>query len=242
MIRIAVLDDDPREAEITGRILSRCTSENKTRPTEIKLFSAPWELLEEVEAAGGYDIYFLDIIMPVISGIEVAERLRARREKAAIVFLTVSKEYGVDAFGVEAAGYLVKPFSENAVRELINKIYAGFKDVAKPLYVKISGGFRKIIPDEIVMIESFNHYREIFLSSGESVSTPLTLEELKARLSALPQFYSPHRAYIVNLDFVTGIKGRDIYLPSDVVPVSKKSYPEFREYYFDRYLGGRKGC
>lgn len=54
-------------------------------------------------------MYLLDIVMPHLTGIETAKRIRARGETAEIMFLTTSREYALDAFSVKASDYLLKP-------------------------------------------------------------------------------------------------------------------------------------
>lgn len=125
MIRAAILDDRPADmADILG--IARKFAATLPYPLVLETFSSPYDLLEAVEEKGGFDVYFLDVIMPLMTGIEVAERLRRRGERCEIVFLTTSREYGVDAFDVRAAGYLVKPVSEQRFFELCGGSLPGF--------------------------------------------------------------------------------------------------------------------
>ena len=103
MIRVAVLDDKAGEIERIRQLAVRFSAQ-APRPFGIEAFSDPFDLLEYVEKNGGFDLYLLDIIMPHLTGIQVAEQLRKRGERCQIVFLTTSREYGVEAFGVQAAG------------------------------------------------------------------------------------------------------------------------------------------
>ena len=56
-------------------------------------------------------------------------------------------------------------------------------------------------------------------------------------LKDCPEFYSPHRAYLVNLDFVTGVQDGEILLPGGRIPVARKIMQKFRDYYMAYTFG-----
>lgn len=237
MIRIAIVDDQPQEMERI-RSLAEGLKDSLHRPVEIRTFGSAFDVLEYIEENGGFDLYLLDILLPHMTGIELAERLRKRRERAEIVFLTTSREYGVDAFGVEAAGYLIKPVSAADFSERCTRIIARLTASSRPpVLVRTGGGVHKVSADEIVMIESFNHYREVRLCDGQILLTSTTLSVFGDMLKGYKEFYSPHRAYIVNLDYVTGIQGGDLYISDVVVPVARNAQKKFREYYIAYSFG-----
>lgn len=237
MIRAAILDDRPADmADILG--IARKFAATLPYPLVLETFSSPYDLLEAVEEKGGFDVYFLDVIMPLMTGIEVAERLRRRGERCEIVFLTTSREYGVDAFDVRAAGYLVKPVSEQRFFELCGRIFAGLSAGDRPpLFIRTNGGGRRVSVGEIVMIESFNHIREVRLENGQSVPTPMTLAEFAKLLKGYPEFYSPHRSYIVNLDYVFGIQNNALLIGGTSILIAKNAGKKFREYYMKYCFG-----
>lgn len=83
-------------------------------------FQNPADALEHA-ATHKIDLAFLDIEMPVMSGLELAERLLRIDKSIKIVFVTGFKEYAFDAFGVNAIGYVLKPFSEEMIAREIEK-------------------------------------------------------------------------------------------------------------------------
>lgn len=147
MIRIAVLDDDRVFLSEVRRRLDAVAS-GLPHPFAAELFGSPFDLLEYIEKNGGFDIYLLDIIMPHMSGIQVAEEIRLRKEPSEIIFLTTSREYGVEAFGVEAAGCLVKPVSEQALAASLERVFRRLPEHRRPpLPVRTAGGLRRIAPE-----------------------------------------------------------------------------------------------
>lgn len=231
MIKVAVLDDKREDLDRACRLAERFAETSKF-PLEIVAFENPFDLLDHTEKNGGFALYLLDIIMLQLTGMDVAEEIRKRGERAEIIFLTSSREYGVDAFGVNAAGYLVKPIAEKDFTELfgrmIEKIAA---DGRFPVYIKVNGGIRRAMTDEIVMIESFNHRREVKLSDGQVIETPTTLSEFCEILKPYREFSSPHRAYIVNMNYITGVQGNELYVGRAAIPIAKSAYRKFKENY-----------
>ncbi|MDA8146491.1 MAG: response regulator, partial [Thermaerobacter sp.] len=63
-------------------------------------------------SAMDYDVVFLDIQMPGMDGVELAQALRAGGKNPKVVFVTAYEEYAVNAFKVRATDYLLKPFDD----------------------------------------------------------------------------------------------------------------------------------
>ena len=69
------------------------------------------------------DLAFLDIEMPDMKGIELAEKLRDIKPDIAIVFITAHHEYSLDAFKLYASDYILKPIDEERVKSTFQRIY-----------------------------------------------------------------------------------------------------------------------
>lgn len=109
MIRIAVLDDNNSELENIKLLFGQFAA-LAPRPFGVEYFSDPFALLQHVQDNGGFDLYVLDVLMPALTGLEVASRIRERGERCQIIFLTASREYGVEAFAVDAAATSSSPY------------------------------------------------------------------------------------------------------------------------------------
>ena len=90
---------------------------------ELSLFRKSEEALKWAQD-NTVDVAFLDIHMPGINGIELAKRLKDIDINIRIVFVTAYEQYALEAFGVDAIGYLLKPyFKEDVVKELEKASY-----------------------------------------------------------------------------------------------------------------------
>lgn len=174
------------------------------------------------------DIIFLDIQMPKISGFEMLELLDA---EPVIIFTTAFDQYAVKAFEVNAADYLLKPFSLERFRESLEKAWVLLKDKAKQQEIMnklirhhdsnieylerivIKSGSRiKIIPIESVFwIEAQDDYVMINANEGKFLKQK-TMKFFERHLHP-SDFLRIHRSHIVRISHIKQIE-----------PFSKMSY------------------
>lgn len=209
MLRALIVDDEaPARSEL--RYLLEVTGDVEV------VGEAPnaREAIELIEALD-YDIAFLDIEMPGLTGLDVAEAIAKLRNQPAVIFVTAYSEHAVKAFELEAVDYLVKPVTVDRLRGAIAKVKRGERTrVGRP-----SDGERKMrinrIPvekagkkillpiEDIIYISSKDDYSYIHTSDARFISsTPLRI--LEERL-AENVFYRVHRRYLVNLNKVSEI-------------------------------------
>lgn len=233
MIRIGICDDRREDIQRLQAHAAWFGEKHPEIPLKADAFTSPYDLLEAIYEGGGYDIYILDIIMPHLNGIDVAQKVRERGETAEILFLTVSREYAVEAFGVKASGYLIKPVQKAAFeQEMLNCIRNLAPNENPAILLKTKEGIRRVHIREIVMVESFNHRRVCILADGTTVETSATLSSLYEQLQEYACFCLPHRAYIVNLEYVNGLAPTELMIAGRRrVPVSRNIYPKLKEAY-----------
>lgn len=238
MIEIALCDDNGEDVKALEALAGDFAAEHPEFPIRMSAFTSAAGLLQAMEESGGFDLYILDVLMPEMTGIELAERIRGRDGQAEVLFLTVSREYAVDAFAVRASGYLLKPVGKpdfdvevlRAVMKLTDGKSAG-------ITVKTKDGMRRIRVHELIMIESFNHTRMLTMSDGSVLETYATLSELFDRLKGRQNFYMPHRAYIVNLDYSIGIRRYELLMSGDRrIPISRRQYSIVQELFSNYFF------
>ncbi len=235
MLSICICDDDAGDVAKVRALAERFAGEHPEFPMKLQTFSSSFALLEHLEAAGGFDVYLLDILMPQLKGVELAKRIRERGEAAEILFLTSSPEYALDAFGVAACGYLLKPVEQEKFDEALLAAAHRLTRPENPSFLlKTREGLRKVPFRELVVVESFNHDRVCSLTDGSKLVTSDTLALLMERLSGDPRFFSPHRAYIINLEHITALNAADVLLSTGQrVPVSRSSFSTLKKAYVD---------
>ena len=234
MLRIGMCDDDQEDIDAIKALAVRFAEEHPEAPLQIQTYRSPYDLLGDVEKTGGFDLYLLDVVMPHMTGVALARRLRERKERAEILFLTVSREYAVDAFSVKAAGYLIKPVNkadfDDAVRDCIRRLS---RENNPSLMLKVKNSLYRVPVCDLVCVESFNHNQVCTLSDGSTLETSVTLAELVDALKEEPAFVRPHRAYIINMDFIRRLTARELFLTNGKrIPVSQSEYGKLKNAYF----------
>lgn len=87
---------------------------------KLDMFQSGEEALEFAQN-NAVDVAFLDMEMPGIHGLELAKKLKEHDSKIRVVFVTAFGEYALDAFGVDAVGYVLKPYTAADIRKELAK-------------------------------------------------------------------------------------------------------------------------
>lgn len=219
-MRIAICDDEEKVREILLRKVGAAFPEDP-----IDTFSSGEELLKASEVP---DILLLDIKMPGISGMEVAKALRERADKTVIIFITGEEQYVFDSFDVQAFHYLVKPFTDQKLGEVLNKakeLITKEKRQPEKKYVMVnSGGSHiRICLSDVIYAEVFNS-KVIVHTTDSDIEYYGRLTELEKL--AGEDFFRTHRAYLVHLKFVKKYDATNVYLKKGQALVSKQNYPK----------------
>ena len=219
-MRIVICDDEETVREILLRKVGAAFPEDT-----IDTFSSGEELLKVSEVP---DILLLDIKMPGISGMEVAKALRERADKTVIIFITGEEQYVFDSFDVQAFHYLVKPFSDQKLEEVLNKakeLITKEKRQPEKKYVMVnSGGSHiRICLSDVIYAEVFNS-KVIVHTTDSDIEYYGRLTELEKL--AGEDFFRTHRAYLVHLKFVKKYDATNVYLKKGQALVSKQNYPK----------------
>lgn len=235
MLRLCICDDNAKDVLRFRDLAESFAGAHPEIPLQIQSFSSSFDLLEHLEEKGGFDIYLLDILMPHLNGLELAKRIRARGEAAELLFLTISREYALEAFDVEASGYLVKPVDQKKFDKILLTMS---RRLAQPegeyLFLKTQEGLRKILIRELVTVESFRHNQVCTLTDASTVVTAGTLKEIMEQLSHVPHFFSPHRAYIVNLRHIAALNSTHLLMSTgQKVPVARANLAALKKAYAD---------
>ncbi len=169
-MKVMIVDDERLAAE---ELYDICLSHRLI--DEALVFNNPSDALIYIAQNDDIDLAFLDIEMPVMTGLELARRINAINSRAKVVFVTGFKEYAYDAFRVNAIGYVLKPYSDEMVYREIEKADA-FLEIApqKEITVKTFGYFDVFVNQKPVFFSSAKSKEFLALlvdRQGGSVST-----------------------------------------------------------------------
>jgi DNA-binding LytR/AlgR family response regulator len=121
MTKILICDDDSAAlSEIAAAIDGYYKKSDK--PYKLSKFAEPSAALAFVEDGNTVDIAILDIIMPKMNGMELAEKLRALDFSGYLTFLTSSNDFAAQSYSVNAFSYILKPVKADEVHDLLSSI------------------------------------------------------------------------------------------------------------------------
>lgn len=235
MLKIAICDDEKEFRDAAERMLNQYI-EDKAVPYQADTFGVPSELVDMTEKGTIYDIYLLDIYMPGITGMSIATELRSRNVKSPVIFLTSSTDHALEAFGVNATHYLLKPYSKENFYAGMDKAMqsiAAHKDDS--IVLKVDNEYRSISVSGIIYCESEDKYQRLYLESGEKLLIRISGADLYKQLSQFDSFYHCGRAHIINLDYISRVtvegvifkNGRALKLPHTVLAGLKKAFFDY---------------
>ena len=108
MLRIAICDDQSESLRLIDRAVRSYIASLPDPAADISLYDEPERFLEALSSSGGWDVVILDVCMPGMNGMDVARRIRSRHDRTAIIFISFSSDYAVEAFSVNAVHYVLK--------------------------------------------------------------------------------------------------------------------------------------
>ncbi len=211
----AIIIDDERKARNLLRVL---IEENCSKITSIieaeDLLSGVALIKEEMP-----QIVFLDIEMPEHSGLEILNFINKEDVNFEIIFTTAYNEFAINAFQLSAIDYLLKPLRAETVKSATEKAIQqiGKSDISLKLeelnkslktsnFNKIglpfSDGLKFVNFEDIILFEADGMYTKVTTVKETEILVCKPLRHFVDLLEIQPNFYKPHRSYLINLKYI----------------------------------------
>ena len=189
------------------------------------LFSSANLALEKVKA-DGVDLIFLDIQMPLLSGMELARLLASKQQQPMIIFTTAHSDYALQGYQVNAVGYLLKPIFFEDFELAVQKAKKLFdltnlqNNEFDPLFLRENGILVKVLPTQIMFVRGLQNYIELNLDNGKRL---IIHQTLKSIFGLLPGeiFIQIHKSYLVNTRHISRLEGSMLYLRETGLPIAR---------------------
>ena len=229
---MAICDDDSLELERISSFIAAYRQEKKV-PLTYKAFQSATELLSTMNS-GDYDILLLDILMPGLTGMEVAHEIRGYDAGVKIIFLTSSPEFALESYAVKAYDYILKPASRHNLFPILDALYAEEQKPLEGLIVKTQAGMARILFPKLAFVEVMNKKLYFHLAEGSMQEVSSSLAAFEDKLLTRSEFVKVHRSYIVNLWQMSELKSREFITQArKTVPISRLLYRKVREAYME---------
>lgn len=148
------------------------------------------------------DLVFLDISMPAMNGIELAQWITKEYPTIKIIFTTAYDEYALDAFEVNATDYLLKPIRRERLLRAVKKLFPA-EQQAEHYILKDGNITHKILLNDIIFLHADQKYTEVHLSDKTLLSSD-SLKDFEERYPE--QLLRIHRSTLINPDLLLGIE------------------------------------
>lgn len=226
---IAVCDDNPSDLAHMQALLRESGV-----AADAALYSSGEALLDAVRGGASYGVYFIDVVMDGLSGIETARQLnQISPRNFDLVFTTNSADFALDAFGVSAVDYLLKPIDPEKLQRAVARCQ---NLAALPECITLSKNKKdyRIVKAEIVYIESYAHSC-VFHTNDSEFSASVAIGAVLPQLNDAA-FVRCHKSYIVNLAYVRKMNGDHLLLRNGTVIPTGRSMRKQLYALYDEYL------
>ena len=236
MIKIALCDDERIYLDKIEALV-RQYGEEKGLTLDIYPFSSSSDLLDRIEAGEDFSLYVLDIYMPGVTGMGVACELRDRDIAAPVIFLTSSPDFALQAFGVNATHYVLKPYEREQVFFALDKALREIGMVRpEGIMLRVDGGYRNVLAKNIIFTEADDNYQRIHLVDEKYLYIRITMGDLYEQFSSLNGFFKLGRSHIINLKHIVKFSSNRILMTGNKeLNIPKGAMADFKRAYFDYF-------
>jgi DNA-binding LytR/AlgR family response regulator len=225
MLKVAICDDNINILPVLSARIEASFSSRNMR-VSVQSFSSVRLLKQE---AASYDVFFLDVDMPEMDGVDFGAFLRTHGCEVCIVFVSSREERVYDALRVTPLRFIRKTCFNEEIDDAVEAIEVWWEEHRNRLLVIPSYGHLSAVPiDDILYIECHNK-RQCVVTKEQAISFRGTMNDLEDKLLGLG-FLRPHIGYMVNYRYIDSISSSQILLHSGVfIPVSKHKAKEIKQ-------------
>ena len=235
-MRVVICDDSPVFLDSTAQHVRRWAEENSTT-VSIHTYDNGDALLDCC-AAEEPDIIFMDILMPLLGGIEAAKEIRRQNKTVHIIFLTSSADFALESYDAKAQGYLLKPVEYDRIKSCLDDCAEAHKQARDHLTIKTAMGYQTLYFRDIEYAEAQNKHVVFCLKSGDIVETTEPLYTIEKKIAGYSGFFHCHRSYIVYLPNIHRFNHTEITTKSGkTIPVARGYAKTLKEAYFAVMFG-----
>lgn len=235
MFRIAICDDEPVFSSQIETIINYWSGRPADTQTEI---FHDGDALIAAHSREPFDIILLDVLMPLLNGIETAAEIRTSDKDVKIIFLTASSEFALDSYSVKASNYLLKPVDPSRLITCLNELNSEIHQMPPGISVKGLHAVHRVKLMDIEYVEAQNKHVVFALSSKMTIESPSALYLYEDKLTLDDGFFKCHRSYIVNIHHIDMYTTKEIRMRSGaVIPVSRGYHKDFEAAYFSVLFG-----
>lgn len=236
-MKIAIVDDEVKEQEIIAKYIGEW-AETKKELVEFVRFDSSESFLFSWEDVKDYALLVLDIEMGEISGLELAKKIRLEDKEIPIIFVTGYDEYMQYGYDVSALHYLIKPVNKEKLFQVLGKL-SEKEESTKSLILNAENEVRRIQMNQVLYVEAAGH-GSIMHTVDEVIRLKESFGEIEKQVLPMGEAVKCHRAYLVNLRFVSAIQNANLILDNDeYIPIARSRMKQMQHEFLRYYRNGQ---
>lgn len=233
MVNIAIVEDNPEEAVQLEKALKRYAEEYHI-PTRTTVYSNAMAFLSKYSAE--FDIIFMDIMMPMMNGMDASRMLREKDDKVMVIFVTNMQQYAIQGYEVGAFDFILKPVHYPEFKLKFTRAVSKLMPQKKvsSILIKSESGMVRLTPEQILYVEVQQHHCVYHTRQGDFRQYQ-TMKNVESQLEEYG-FARCNNYLLVNLAYVTKIDGMSVHVSGTVLPIS---YPRKKQFCdkFEEFMG-----
>lgn len=219
MIKIAAVDDNE---VFLAKILDIVNAYFKSRHVEVQteVYDKPSNLIWDLDEKAYFDIYLIDVEMPDVNGLELAQKIRLKYLQPYLIFITSHEEFSIVGYEYNAFRYILKESVEEKLPLALENIMEKMEHAVHRQYViETYSGLRRIKYEDIYYLYIEGKYTYFYTRQGK-FRERITLKKAYDKLNA-EQFIYIDKGHIVNLHHVIELGQREVIIRDEIaLPVS----------------------
>lgn len=234
MLRIAIVDEN--EADLNKlETLVKDHLDHIKAPSIITLYPKIDKAIKACSKQLIYDIVFIAFKGDEPKGLKLAQTIRSYDTQCKIVVTSESEEYAYISYRINAFNYVLKPFDQNQIEDMIFELNHIFQKIdGRHTTFHAKSGYYRLKHKDIIYVES--QRRQVFFHLKDSCAIMLNakLDDIQSELSD-QRFLRCHKSYLVNMDYIHRLEKRHLYLYNSdaMIVVPKEALHEVKTRYFE---------
>lgn len=232
--RIAICDDNPRDARIVQNLLNHWAGERNTL-IRTEIFPSAESYLFRYAEDKDWDILLLDIEMGTMDGVTLAKHIRQENETVQIVFITGFADYLAEGYEVSALHYLMKPVSEVKLSAVLDRAVSALRKTERVILLPVGGEMLRLPVSQVQYVEAFSHTVAI-ITGTDTLRIKMPISEIEKLLGE--GFVRCHRSYLVGLKHISRLSKTEVTLDSGkALPLARSAAASVHKAFISYYTG-----
>lgn len=244
-MKIVICDDSKEDLKKVENLLAGYERTFSGEKFAVEKFSDASLLYDKISQNDLADIYILDMIMPERTGIDIGNLLE-KAGKSVIIYITSSNDFALEAYGVHAVRYLVKPVREEIFFEAMDYAVSYVEAVWNSLHgevshrearypVKTKDGLVTVPYSDIEYIENASRILDIHMTDGSSIKSIFIRKSFDEEIREIMtdrNFVRVHKSFLINMNHIRRLTQDSCFMEGGRnIPVSKTKAAEVKKEY-----------